>query len=178
MPESDNQEEATDFDGGAKEVQPGGLAHAPVIDEGEDADEREDHRSGVKANWRDRLPSRPRKYPAEGARLRRHRGQARRDDCQSEQVREEGPAKGTLGDVGDAGGARMARPERSVRKPGQQRRDHAGEESEPDRIAHDAGNLADQRVDPRAEHVADAVDDERAESHRADEGRLGRTLRR
>jgi hypothetical protein len=80
-------------------------------------------------------------------RLGGDRGQARAHHGEADDVGEQRQAVGALGDVGRPAGARVARADVRVGEAGEQGRDHADEEGEPDRAAHLPGRAADQPVD-------------------------------
>lgn len=162
--DGDHQEQAQGLHDGADRVHPEGLGD-PAIDHARHQQQKADgQQHDLRRSARDREAQVEAEQGVEV--LGDHLGlggdgrQARADDGQPDHIAEPGSAIGALGGIGSAAGLRVPRSDRGIADAGQQRRGHGHEEGDPDRAAHDARGLADQTVDARPEHGADAVQHE------------------
>ena len=111
---------------------------------------------------------------AEAARQRARRGDAAGHDREGDHEGDERLPEGLVDVQRRAGGARVLGHELGVGEGGEDRQDEREREGGPDRAAGLGPDLADERVDAGAEHVADDEDQQRLAPDDALEVLLGR----
>ncbi len=153
--DGDDEKQAGRLDDGADDVQPHALADAAVdhaADEKDDADGEQLVRRVIECHAEE-FPE----LPDDRLRAGGHAGEAAHHHRDADHVAEQRLAQAALRDVGRAAGLRIASAHARIRKAGEHRADHRHQKGEPRRVAEPRRRLADERVDARAEHGAEAV---------------------